>query len=343
MDLPETIASEDELDDVMTRPSPELVAFARTLEGPLLVLGAGGKMGPSLAVRAVRAAAAAGTALDVVAVSRFGDDAARAWLEARGVRTVARDLLTDDLDDLPDADHIVYLVGQKFGTTSAPERTWALNALVPERVCARWPAARIAALSTGNVYPLTPVARGGSREGDPLTPLGEYANACVARERIFEDASARRGTRLVLLRLNYALDLRYGVLVDLARRILAGEPIDLTTGHVNVIWQGDANDAALRALDHAAAPPLALNLTGREVRRVRELAEALGELLEEDVRFTGAEADSALLSDPSRAYALLGAPPTPLDAVLRWTAAWVRGGGRTLGKPTRFEVRDGRF
>lgn len=343
MDLPQIIASEDQLDDVMTRPSPALVAYARTLEGPLLVLGAGGKMGPSLAVRAKRAAEEAGVDLDVVAVSRFGDEEARAWLEARGVRTVARDLLTDGLEDLPDASRIVYLVGQKFGTTSAPARTWALNALVPERVCARWPAARIAALSTGNVYPLTPVARGGSVEEDPLTPLGEYANACVARERIFEDASQRRGTRVVLLRLNYALDLRYGVVVDLARRIVAREPIDLTTGYVNLIWQGDANDAVIRALEHAAAPPLALNLTGREVLRVRELAEALGELLEEHVRFTGTEADSALLSDPTRAYALLGAPPTPLDAVLRWTAAWVRSGGRTLGKPTHFEVRDGRF
>ncbi|HUH12680.1 MAG TPA: NAD(P)-dependent oxidoreductase [Longimicrobiales bacterium] len=343
MDLPDIITSEHVLDDVMTRPSPELVAFARTLAGPLLVLGAGGKMGPSLAARAKRAATEAGVELEVVAVSRFGDDAARAWLEARGVRTVARNLLTDGLDDLPDASRIVYLVGQKFGTTSAPARTWALNALVPERVCARWPAARFAALSTGNVYPLMPVARGGSVEDDPLTPLGEYANACVARERIFEDASARRGTRVVLLRLNYALDLRYGVLVDLARRILAGEPIDLTTGHVNLIWQGDANDAAIRALDLATAPPRALNLTGREVLSVRELAQRLGSWLEEEPRFTGAEADSALLSDPARAYALLGAPPTPLEAVLRWTAAWVRAGGRTLGKPTRFEVRDGRF
>lgn len=341
--LPDVVENEAQLDDLMTRPSPALERWAEDLRGPLLVLGAGGKMGPSLAVRARRAIQAAGGGAEVVAASRFGDPAARAWLEERGVRTAACDVMTGDLAALPDASEIVYLIGQKFGTTSAPARTWAVNTLPVDRVCRRWPGARIVALSTGNVYPLTPLERGGSREGDPLTPLGEYANACVARERLFEHGSERDGVRVALIRLNYALDLRYGVLVDLARTIVAGEPVDVSMGWVNVIWQGDANDMILRASALATRPPTPLNLTGTEAHGVRDLALRLGELLGEPVRFTGEEAPTALLSDASRAAELLGPPATPLDAVLRWTAHWVRAGGRALDKPTGFQVRDGAF
>ncbi len=342
--LPETIATEDELDEVMTRPSAALKAFIRTLRGPLVVLGAGGKMGPSLCVRACRAADEAGHGLEVVAVSRFSDQAARAGLDARGVRTLACDLMDRKaLRDLPDAENVIYLVGMKFGTQQNPARTWAVNTLVPAYVAERYPASRIVALSTGNVYALSPVVGGGSMETDALTPLGEYANAAVARERIFEYGSQQAGTPLVLVRLNYAVDLRYGVLVDLARKVATGAPIDVTMGHFNCIWQGDANDMILRSLDLAASPPMPLNLTGPQVLSVRDVARRQGALMARPVHFVGLEAETALLSDSARACAALGAPPTPLDAMLRWTAHWIERGGPTLDKPTHFEVRDGQY
>jgi nucleoside-diphosphate-sugar epimerase len=343
-DLPELIESEDELDDLMTRPSPELVAFASSLTSPLLVLGAGGKMGPSLAVRVRRAAEAAGVQLQVIAASRFSDEVGRRWLESRGVETVSADLFENgSLARLPDARDVIYLVGSKFGTTHDPSRTWAVNALVPDRVASRFAASRIVALSTGNVYPLVPVDSGGSRESDPLTPLGEYANAAVARERIFEFHSRQNKTPIVLIRLNYAVDLRYGVLVDIARKVLAGESIDVTMGHLNCIWQGDANDMIIRSLALATSPPRPLNLTGAETLSVRYLAEEFSRLLDRPVTFSGHEAKTALLSNSSESHRLLGPPPTPISRVMYWTAQWLRSGGRLLGKPTRFEVRDGQF
>jgi dTDP-4-dehydrorhamnose reductase len=342
--LPDLIETEDALDEVMTRPSEALVQYVRTLRGPLVVLGAGGKMGPSLCVRVRRAADAAGHALDVVAVSRFSDTTARTWLEDRGVRTRAADLIDPDAPAaLPDAETVLYLVGLKFGTRDYPARTWAFNTLIPAAVARRYAGSRIVALSTGNVYPLVPVTRGGSVETDPLTPLGEYANACVARERIFEYFSRENATPMAIVRLNYAVDLRYGVLVDLARKIEAGQPVDVTMGYLNCIWQGDANDQIVRMLGLAGAPAVPLNLTGPEVLSVRALAERLGALLERPVAFTGREAETALLSDPARTVAALGPPATPLDTVLRWTAHWVRHGGALLNKPTGFEVRDGRY
>ena len=342
--LPETIETLEELDEVMTRPTPELVSFMRTLEGPLVVLGAGGKMGPSLCVRARRAAEEAGRALEIVAVSRFTDEKARTWLEDRGIRTESRDLMDrESVAGLPEAENVVFLVGMKFGTSENPARTWAINTLVPAHVSQRYAGARIVALSTGNVYALVSVKRGGAVETDPLTPIGEYANAAVARERIFEYFALENGTRVTSVRLNYAVDLRYGVLVDIARRVAAGEPVDVTMGYLNCIWQGDANDMILRALALAASPSTPLNLTGPDVLSVRDLAERLGELLGHPVRITGREADTALLSDASKAFERLGHPPTPISTVLRWTAEWIRRGGTLWGKPTHFEVRDGAY
>jgi nucleoside-diphosphate-sugar epimerase len=341
--VPEQFQDEAELDDWMTRPSDALVRFAREIRSPLLVLGAGGKMGPSLAVRAKRAAAA-GADLHVIAVSRFSDASARNWLEEHGVETRTADLFDRDaLAKLPDAQDLIYLVGTKFGTSREPSRTWAVNALVPDRVCERFPAARIVALSTGNVYPLVSTRSRGSVETDPLTPLGEYPNAAVCRERIFDFHSRRIGTPMTLVRLNYAVDLRYGVLVDVGRRVLAGEPVDVTTGFVNCIWQGDANDMIVRSLSLAETPPRALNLTGSAALSVREIAEEFGRLLGRPARLVGREADTALLSDSSLACRLLGEPPTPINAVLRWTSAWLQSGGRLLDKPTHFEIRDGAF
>jgi len=342
--LPEVISTEAELDDVMTRPSESLIQFISTVASPLVVLGAGGKMGPSLAVLAKRAADAARYPLDVIAVSRFSDAAAQQWLTERGVTTIAADLLERSaVQQLPDARDIIYLVGMKFGTSAQPARTWAINSLVPSLICERYPRARIAALSTGNVYPLAAVASGGSRESDALTPLGEYANAAVARERIFEWCAPRHGTQVAQLRLSYALDLRYGVVAELARRVWRGEPIELATGHFNGIWQGDANDLILRALDLAALPVEPFNLTSTSIYSVRETAQQLGVLLDRTPIFVGDESGTGFVSNTTRLTERLGAPRTPLEHVLKWAAHWVRHGGRSLNKPTHFEVRDGQF
>jgi nucleoside-diphosphate-sugar epimerase len=343
-ELPDRIHTEEELDELLTRPRPVLIESMGTLRSPLVFLGAGGKMGPTLAWLARRAAQAAGHPLDIIAVSRFSDDSARHWLETRGVQTLPVDLLDrQGLERLPDAAEVIYLVGRKFGTTDDAARTWAVNTLVPAYVMERFPGARIVALSTGNVYPLVAVSQGGAVEGDALTPLGEYGNAAVARERLFEFFARQQSTPLCILRLNYAVELRYGVLVDLARKVLAHEAIDLTTGYVNCIWQGDANDMILRSLALTKTPPRVLNLTGPAMLSVRGLALRLGELLGKTVRFIGTEANTALLSNPAQACALLGPPPTPLEHVLRWTAHWLSQGGRLIGKPTHFEVRDGRY
>lgn len=342
--LPEQIENETDLDELLTRPRPPLVEFIRQVRSPLLVLGAGGKMGPTLAVLARRAAAAAGQPLRVIAVSRFTRAAARAWLESQGVETIACDLFDrDEIARLPNANDIIYLVGIKFGTTENPPLTWAANTLIPTNVAERFPQSRIVALSTGNVYPLVPVAGGGATETHPLTPLGEYGNSAVARERLFEFHSRRHGTPMVLVRLNYAVELRYGVLHDLARKVWAGEAVDLTCAYFNCIWQGDANDCIVRALGLAATPPLVLNLTGPEVLSVRAVAARLGELMGKPVKFAGVEADSALISNPARACQLLGAPPTSLEDMLRWTAHWVRRGGVSRNQPTHFEARDGHY
>jgi nucleoside-diphosphate-sugar epimerase len=343
-EIHDLITSEGELDEVLTRPRPVLIDFVRTLSGPLVILGAGGKMGPTLAWLARRAAEAAGHTLDIFAVSRFTDERARRWLEARGVRTLSIDILNRDaLKRLPEAAEVIYLVGRKFGTMQDAARTWAINTLVPAYVAERFPRARMVVLSTGNVYPLVPVSGGGSVETDALTPLGEYANAAVARERLFEFFAQQNATPMSILRLNYAVDLRYGVLVDIARGVCTGESVSVTTGYVNCIWQGDANEMILRSLALVKLPPQVLNLTGPAVLSIRRLALRFAELLGQTVQFCGTEADTALLSNPARMCALLGSPPTALEKVMRWTAHWVKSGGRLMDKPTHFDVRDGRY
>ncbi|HVU14032.1 MAG TPA: NAD(P)-dependent oxidoreductase, partial [Phototrophicaceae bacterium] len=331
-------------DEVLTRPQPALIEFVKTLTSPLVILGASGKMGPTLAVLARRAAEAAGHKLDVIAVSRFSDARSRDWLEVRGVRTLACDLFErESLKTLPDSDNVIYMVGLKFGTSSNPALTWAANTLLPANAAERYPQARIAALSTGNVYPLASVASGGWTESAALTPLGEYANSAIARERIFEYQSARHGTPITILRLSYALDLRYGVLVDIAQKVFAGQPVDLTSGYLNCIWQGDANAMVIRALALASSPPTTLNLTGSEVVSVREVAVRFSELMGRSVQFTGHEAETALLSKTTLLRERLGSPTVPLDMVIHWTAQWIMHGGALLNKPTHFEVRDGAY
>ena len=342
--LPDLIHNEAELDDLLSRPRAALVEFVRKLSSPLVVLGAGGKMGPTLAVLAKRAAQASGHPLDVIAVSRFSDQPSMRWLEERGVRTHRADLLErNEVARLPDAGNLIFLVGLKFGTSQNPSLTWAVNTVVPAQVMERYAGARLAALSTGNVYPLLPTNSSGAAEGQPLTPLGEYANAAVARERIFDYFARKNGSAVALLRLNYATELRYGVLVDIARKIASRQPIELGTGYFNCIWQGDANEMILRSLRLASHPAEAWNLTGPAKLSVRQIAEEFGKLFEVVPEFVGRESETALLSDSRKLCATLGEPQTPLDAMLRWTAHWVKMGGRCLDKPTHFEVRDGQY
>lgn len=333
------------LDDLLSRPAPAAVAALRGSPGDVVVLGAGGKMGPTLARLVRRCVDEAGAgARRVIAVSRWGDAAAERALRDAGVETVRADL-TDKVAvaRLPDAPNVVFMAGQKFGTTGAPAATWAMNVLVPALCADRYRDARIAAFSTGNVYPLVPVASGGSREDDALAPVGEYAATCVGRERMFAWHAERFGTRVAILRLNYAIALTYGVLTDLALAVWTHTAIDLAMGRVNVVWQGDANALAVAALARAASPPWVVNLTGREAHSVRALATALGQRLGRDPVFAGTEAPDALLSDTTRMRATLGEATTPVETMLDWTAEWIREGGALLGKATKFERRDGSF
>ena len=339
-----TFASEAELEDALSAPSAGLLASLRSTPGDIVVLGAAGKMGPTLARMARRALDALGRSERVIAVSRFSSPQAERSLNDSGVDTIRANLLDrESVAALPNAPNVIFMAGQKFGTRDAPSSTWAMNVVLPSIAAERYADARIVAFSTGNVYPLSPARDGGSREGDAPAPVGEYAMSCLGRERVFEDASARRGTRVAIVRLNYAVDLRYGVLVDIAARVLRGEAIDLAMGYVNVIWQGDANDWALRCLAHASAPPFVVNVTGRETLTVRALATRLGEILGRAPTFTGTEALDALLSNASLAHSIFGAPSVSTDALLERVAEWVRAGGPLLGKPTHFEERKGAF
>ncbi len=312
--------------------------------GNVLVLGAGGKMGPSLARMLRRAADLAGSDREVIAVSRFSEATVTQRLASRGI-VVQRTNLSDPaaLAALPNAANVVLMTGYKFGTSDEPWRTWGTNAAIPALVAARFRDARIVAFSTGNVYPLGPVRRGGSREDDPLTPQGEYAWACVARERVLEHASRTNGSQMSIVRLNYAVDLRYGVLVDLAQRVLGGEPIDLSMGYANVIWQGDANAHAIQSLALAASPPFVVNVTGSDIMSIRAAALELGRLLNREPRFVAHEATDALLSSTARAQELFGAPGVTTSMLIEWVAEWVSRGGRMLGKATHYEERGGRY
>jgi nucleoside-diphosphate-sugar epimerase len=338
--------SEEELDEALSAPREGTIEALRRVPGDVVVLGAGGKMGPTLARMLVRAASEAdGTdRRRVIAVSRFSSAGAERSLHDVGVETVRCDLLDRAaVAALPDAPNVIYMAGQKFGMTSAPSRTWMQNVVVPAICTERYAGTRIVAFSTGNVYPLTNPSSGGSRETDALGPVGEYAASCVGRERVLEHYSAVAGTKVAIVRLNYAIDLRYGVLVDIAARIMEGRPIALAMGHVNVIWQGDANRAAIELLPLASSPPLVVNVTGSETIAVRAAAAELARRMQRQATFDGIESPTALLSDASRMRALIGAPELPLGTLFDWVAEWVSEGRPLLGKPTGFEKRDGTF
>ncbi len=333
--------TEHELEEFLATPSEEDRAALRSLDGDLLLLGAGGKMGPSLARRARRAAP---PSMRVIAVSRYSDGAVRDALAAEGVITLSVDLLAPNgVDRLPDARNVLYLAARKFGTGSDGAATWATNAYLPGAVAQRYANSRIVSWSTGNVYPFFPASSQGPDESVPLAPVGEYGQSALARERVFEYFAHRNSTPLALLRLNYAIDVRYGVLVDLARKVKDGAPIDLTMGHFNCIWQGDANSICLRALAHCAVPPFVINVTGTVTHSVREAAVALGKRLGVEPQFTGVEAADALLSNAARLRELFGPPSVSFDQMLDAVADWTARDGRLYGKPTHFEVRDGRF
>lgn len=342
--LPATIPDEATLDEVMSSPSAGLIASIARGSGDLLVLGAGGKMGPTVARMARLAFEAAGRDGEVIAVSRFSDPAARAGLEAAGVATIAGDLLEPTfLRELPDAPEVVFMAGRKFGSTGAEHLTWAMNAHLPGLVARRFRAARCVVFSTAAVYPFVSTGSAGADEDLEPEPIGEYAQSCLARERIFEYAAHTWGTRSALIRLSYALDLRYGVLHDVGARVRDDQPVNVGMSTASVIWQGDACDLILRTLEHTSAPPLTLNVSGTEPIRIREVGIEMGRLLGVEPTFEGVESDSALFVDCGRMAELVGEPMTPPGQVLRWTADWLRAGGRTLDKPTHFEVRDGKF
>ncbi len=331
--------SEEQLERELSEPWGRPAEIIGGLEGDVLVLGAGGKMGPTLAMllrRAVRGR--------VRAASRWSDSAGRARLEAAGVETLSVDLLDRAAyRALPEAATVFFLAGMKFGASSRQDLTWAMNAHAPALVAEHFRDSRIVVFSTGNVYPFVPVDGTGATEETEPEPIGEYAQSCLARERIFQYFSGRHGTPVTIVRLNYSNEPRYGVIVDVAAKILHGEPVDLAMGHVNLIWQGDANGYIAAAVDMAASPPSILNVAGAGVVRVRELAVEIGRLLGREPVLRGSEQPKALLADASRCFARYGAPRVSLAAMTERIASWVASGGRTLGKPTKFQVRDGRF
>lgn len=334
------IADERALEDMLSKPCEGTCRVLAETKGDFLVLGAGGKMGPTLAMMLRRAA----PGRKVLAVSRYSDRDVKARIEERGVETIEADLLDESIyAGLPDVSNVFFLAGMKFGATGNQPLTWAMNVYVPALVARRYARSRIVALSTGNVYRFTDANGAGSREDDVPGPVGEYAQSCLGRERIFQYFSQVHGTAVTLIRLNYANEPRYGILVDLATKILRDQPIDVTMGFVNLIWQGDANNYIARSLSLAAGPPAILNVAGPEVIRVRDVAERIGRRLGREPRFVSREAETALLSDSSLCVERFGPPATSLDEMIEHIVDWVAAGKAVLNKPTKYDVRDGKF
>ncbi len=334
----------EQLEEILSRPTPAVIEMMRRLEGDIVVLGVGGKIGPSLARMARRASDEAGVSRRIFGVARFTSGGLDGQLQAQGIETVRCDLLDRKaLKALPDAPNVLYLAAMKFGSSGQTAMTWAMNTYLPGMVAERYPQSRIVAYSTGNVYPMVPVESGGSLETDLLSPVGDYAMSCLGRERILTHFSLQNGTPTALIRLNYAHECRYGVMVDIAQQILAGRPIDLSMGYFNAIWQGDNNAFTLQAFEHAACPPFVLNVTGPEKLRVRDVADQIGCVVGRPVEFRGTEAPDAFLSNASKSIGLLGEPRVPSRRFLRWIADWQARGGPSLGKPTKFQSRDGTF
>ncbi len=338
------INSEAELEQRLAQPSDDDAAAMSALDGDILILGAGGKMGPSLAKLARHATDAVGTKKRIIAVARFSEPHVAADLNASGIETISCDLLDPGaLQRLPDAPNVIFMAARKFGTSGSEYLTWAMNTYLPGLVAERYRDSRIVAFSSGNVYGLEPVTSGGSTESKPVAPAGEYAQSVLGRERMFEYGSSRWKTPVVLLRLNYAVDLRYGVLVDIALSVFEERPIDLRMGMVNVMWQGDANSMSLRSFAHCQSPPRILNIAGPEKLSVREIAAEFGYRFRKTPIFSGVEGGTALLNDASASYRLFGKPKVTATDMIDLVAHWISVGGRLLNKPTHFQTRDGKF
>jgi nucleoside-diphosphate-sugar epimerase len=344
IDYPEKLANEEELEELLSRPSAESIELFKKIDGDILFLGIAGKIGPSLAYMAKRACDEAGVEKRIIGVSRFSNSDEKAQVEKRGIETIPGDLLDRDfLESLPKVKNVFFLAGMKFGSEENLSLTWAMNSYLPALVAEYFKDSRIVAYSTGCVYPLVPVESGGSKETDKPEPVGEYAQSCLGRERMFEYGSRKHNTPVALIRLNYAVEPRYGVLVDVAAKVKNNQPLDLTMGYFNAIWQGDANNMVLRSLEHTASPASVLNITGEETLRVRDVALEFGKLFNKKVQFTGSEAETALLSNAEQAFRLFGKPKVSVKQVIEWTAHWMEDEKKLLGKPTHFEVRDGKY
>ena len=338
--LPEKIETTEQLTEVISRPAPGLVEAMKRLDGDVMVLGGGGKVGPTMARTAKRAIEEAGVDKKVVVV----DVAPLEELAKEGFETIQCDLMNlDEVRKLPRVENIVYMVGRKFGSTGSEHITWAINVMIPYHVASTFTESRIVAFSTGCVYPVVHVMSGGSTEEQPANPVGEYAQSCLGRERMFDYYAETAGEKVVQFRLNYAIDMRYGVLYDVASQVWEGKPVDVTTGYANVIWQGDACNQALQALELASSPATILNVTGPETFSIRDAAKRFGEIMGKEATFTGEENGLGYLNNATKANTLFGNPSVPLGKLLEWTAAWVMQGGENLGKPTHFETQDGKY
>ena len=334
----EVIDTEEQLIARMTTPSPAVVSAVSALDGPVLILGAGGEMGPTLAELLVKAGA------EVYGVARFSEPGLAEYLSKVGVKVITMDLMSEEgLDTLPDVPNVLVLVGFKFGSASNPATTWAVNAAIPGRLVERYRDARIVYLSSGNVYPFSSIGSGGSTERDTVGPVGEYAQSRLGGERIAEYTAAKQGTSLLIVRLFYATELRYGIIRDIVDKVSNGAPIDLSTGYVNQIWQGDANSYLARSFPLCSNPAKIINVVGPETLSVRDIAQQVGDLLNVAPRFVESECDTALLGNANSLIHELGFNETSVKQMIQWTVHWVTIGGRSLGKPTKYEKRTGKF
>lgn len=328
----------------LLQPSADLIDQVTRLDGDILILGVGGKMGPDLARMAKLAVDRAGVQKRIIGVARFTEPGLANELNEQGIETISADLLNvDQLGSLPDIKNVIYLAGTKFGTQGNEPYTWAMNTFLPGQVANKFKHSNIVVFSTGNVYPLTPVVQGGAAEHLAPGPVGEYAQSCLGRERIFQYFSQIHQTPLLIFRLNYANDVSYGVLLEIAKSVRAQKPIDLNMGNVNVIWQGDANEIAIRSLNHCSVPAKLLNVTGPETVSVRWVAEEFGRMLGETPVFTGEEQATALLSNASESFKLFGYPKVSLLQMMELILAWLKEGGKTINKETHFQERKGNF
>jgi len=342
--FPEKIEHEEQLEEFISRPTSELIEMFSKIDGDIMFLGIGGKIGPSLGRMAKRACDEAGVNKKLIGVSLFETVEQQKNIEAIGIETIHGDLLdTEFIKSLPVVKNVFFLAGMKFGSEDNLSLTWAVNSYLPGLVAEHFKKSRIVAFSTGCVYPLVPIKSGGSLETDKPMPVGEYAQSCLGRERMFEYGSKKNNTPVALIRLNYSVELRYGVLVDIAAKIKNGKALDLSMGYLNTIWQGDVNDIVLRALEIASAPAMILNITGKETLKVREIANEFGKLFGIEPILTGKEEQTALLSNSKIAYDLFGYPKVPISQIIKWIATWMKEEKKLLGKPTHYEVRDGKY